>query len=216
MNRPILHNYFRSSTSYRVRIALALKGVDYDYEAFHLRKGEQRSDSFLRLNPQGLVPALTWTDGETYTQSLAIIEFLEEKIPEPALLPKDAEGRQRVRSLAQMIALEIHPINNLRVLAYLKEHFGADEKAQAAWFRHWVAETFAPLEHRLATEPETGRFCHSDSVTLADICLAAQLVNNRRFDVDMEGYPQISRIGQALSELEAFRTAAPANQPDNE
>ncbi|MFK3781135.1 maleylacetoacetate isomerase [Agrobacterium sp. NPDC089420] len=216
MNRPILHNYFRSSTSYRVRIALALKGVDYDYEAFHLRKGEQLSDRFLRLNPQGLVPALTWADGETYTQSLAIIEFLDEKIPEPALLPKDAEGRQRVRSLAQMIALDIHPINNLRVLAYLKEHFGADEKAQAAWFRHWVAETFAPLERRLATEPETGRFCHGDSVTLADICLAAQLVNNKRFDVDMAAYPHIGRIGQALSELEAFRKAAPGNQPDNE
>lgn len=216
MSRPVLHNYFRSSTSYRVRIALALKGIDYDYEAFHLRKGEQRSDRFLGLNPQGLVPALTWTDGKTYTQSLAIIEFLDEVVPEPPLLPKDAEGRQRVRSLAQMIALDIHPINNLRVLAYLKEHFGADETAQAAWFRHWVEEAFAPLEHRLATEPETGRFCHGDSVTLADICLAAQLVNNKRFNVDMEAYPHIGRIGQALAELEAFRKAAPGNQPDNE
>jgi maleylpyruvate isomerase len=216
MNRPVLHNYFRSSTSYRVRIALALKGIEYDYEAFHLRRGEQRSERFLGLNPQGLVPALTWTDGKVYTQSLAIIEFLDEIVPEPPLFPKDASERQRVRSLAQMIAIDIHPINNLRVLAYLKAHFGADEAAQAAWFRHWVTDAFAALEQRLATEPETGRFCHGDTVTVADLCLAAQITNNKRFEVDMEPYPHIRRIGASLAELEAFRTAAPGNQPDNE
>ncbi|SCX22580.1 Maleylpyruvate isomerase [Agrobacterium sp. DSM 25558] len=216
MNRPILHNYFRSSTSYRVRIALALKGIDYDYQAFHLRQGEQRSERFLKLNPQGLVPALTWTDGRVYTQSLAIIEFLDEMVPEPALLPQDATGRHRVRSLSQMIALDIHPINNLRVLAYLKDHLGADEEAQAAWFRHWVAEAFGPLEQRLTNEPETGRYCHGDHVTMADICLAPQLTNNKRFEVNMDSYPTIRRIGSALAELEEFRQTAPGNQPDNE
>lgn len=216
MSRPVLHNYFRSSTSYRVRIALALKGIDYDYEAFHLRRGEQRSERFLGLNPQGLVPALTWTDGHVYTQSLAIIEFLDEVVPQPRLLPQDPAGRQRVRSLSQIVALDIHPLNNLRVLAYLKTHFGADEAAQANWFRHWVAEAFGALEQRLANEPETGRYCHGDTITMADLCLASQLTNNRRFDVDMQAFPTIRRIGAALEEIEAFRQAAPVNQPDNE
>lgn len=136
----VLHDYWRSSASYRVRIALALKGVDYDYAALHLRKGDQRSDAFLALNPQGLVPALEWGDGQILTQSLAIIEYLDEIIPQPPLLPSDPAGRARVRSLADMIALDIHPINNLRVLAYLKNHFGADDEATAEWFRHWVSE----------------------------------------------------------------------------
>lgn len=216
MSRPVLHNYYRSSTSYRVRIALAMKGVDYDYEAFHLRKGDQRSERFLKLNPQGLVPALTWSDGEIMTQSLAIIEYLDEIIPEPPLLPADPAGRQRVRSLSQIVALDIHPINNLRVLGYLKEHFGAGEEAQATWFRHWVTEAFDAMEQRLANEPGTGRFCHGDTVSLADICLAAQLTNNKRFGVDMTPYPQITRIGEELERLDAFHTASPARQPDNE
>lgn len=216
MTHPVLHNYFRSSTSYRVRIALALKGIDYDYEAFHLRRAEQRTPRFLALNPQGLVPALTWSDGRVFTQSMAIIEYLDEVVPEPPLLPQDPVGRQRVRSLSQIVALDIHPINNLRVLAYLKEHFGADEKAQADWFRHWVREAFDALEQRLATDPETGLYCHGDTVSMADLCLAAQLTNNKRFDVDMQPYPTIRRIGAALEEIEAFRRAAPGNQPDSE
>jgi maleylpyruvate isomerase len=216
MSHPVLYNYFRSSTSYRVRIALALKGIEYDYEAFHLREGEQRSERYLSVNPQGLVPAFKWSDDRIYTQSLAIIEFLDETVPEPPLLPGDAEGRARVRSLAQMIALDIHPINNLRVLAYLKEHFGADDAAQVTWFRHWVAESFGPLEKRLQSELETGKFCHGDTVSLADICLAAQLTNNKRFGVDMAPYPQIERIGQELASLDAFRKASPEKQPDNE
>ncbi|MGL3608058.1 maleylacetoacetate isomerase [Rhizobium sp. G187] len=216
MNRPVLHNYFRSSTSYRVRIALTMKGIDYDYDAFHLRRGEQRSERFLSLNPQGLVPALTWSDGHVYTQSLSIIEFLDELVPEPPLLPKDPVERQRVRSLSQIVAVDIHPINNLRVLAYLKDHFSADETAQAEWFRHWVAEAFNALEQRLSGEAETGRYCHGDTVTMADLCLAAQLTNNKRFGVDMQPYPTIRRIGAALDEVEAFRRAAPINQPDNE
>ncbi|ABL68290.1 maleylacetoacetate isomerase [Paracoccus denitrificans] len=216
MTRPVLHNYYRSSTSYRVRIALALKGVDYDYAALHLRKGDQRSDAFLALNPQGLVPALEWGDGQILTQSLAIIEYLDEIIPQPPLLPSDPAGRARVRSLADMIALDIHPINNLRVLAYLKNHFGADDEATAEWFRHWVSEGFAALEARLARDPQTGTFCHGDRVGLADICLAAQITNNARFGVDMTPWPTIRRIGEALAGIEAFRQAAPDRQPDNE
>lgn len=155
MSRPVLHNYFRSSTSYRVRIALAMKEVDYDYVAHHLRKGEQRDDAYLEINPQGLVPALVWTDGTVLTQSLAIIAFLDEVIPNPPLLPPDPADRARVRELADMIALDVHPINNLRVLRYLRDHFGAGDAAAANWFRHWVNEAFGPLEQRLASSPET-------------------------------------------------------------
>lgn len=216
MSRPILHNYYRSSASYRVRIALALKGIDYSYVAWHLRKGEQKSDKYLALNPQGLVPALEWEDGQIISQSLAIIEFLDEKVSEPPLLPADAAGRARVRSLAQMIAVDIHPINNLRVLGYLKEHFSADEAAQAKWFRHWVSLGFNALEARLAHEPQTGLFCHGDTVSLADICLAAQITNNLRFSVDMSPWPVLSGIGERLTRIDAFRQAAPDRQPDNE
>ena len=214
--RPTLHNFFRSSTSYRVRVALALKNIAYDYEAYRLRTGENRSERFLALNPQGLVPALAWTDGRIHTQSLAIIEFLDETVPDPPLLPADPAGRARVRSLAHAVALDIHPLNNLRVLARLREQFGADEEAVAAWFRHWVAETFAPLERRLAHEPDTGRFCHGDSVTIADLCLAAQAVNNVRFGVDETPYPTIRRIVAACLDLPAFEAAHPRNQPDAE
>lgn len=216
MMRPILHNYFRSSTSHRVRIALALKDIDYDYQAFHLRKGEHRRTRYLGINPQGLVPALSWSDGSVLTQSLAIIEFLDETVPEPPLLPGDALSRARIRSLAQMIALDIHPINNLRVLTYLRDHFGADDDAIAQWFRHWVLDAFAAIEKRLASEPQTGLYCHGDSVTLADICLAAQLASNRRFAVDTSAFPTINRIGDALATLPAFMKAAPEAQIDSE
>jgi len=216
MSRPVLHNYFRSSTSYRVRIALALKGIAYDYRAYHLRKGDNRSQAYLRLNPQGLVPALEWTDGRIYTQSLAIIEMLDEVVPEPALLPRDVAARARVRSLAQMIACDIHPINNLRVLGELRRRFGADDAAIADWFGHWVRETFAPLEARLASEPETGTFCHGETPGLADISLVAQVANNARFNVEMAPYPTISRIHQACMALPAFVSAAPQQQSDAE
>jgi len=215
-SRPVLHNYFRSSTSYRVRVALALKGVPYDYDALHLRRGEQRSEPYLALNPQGLVPALTWTDGRVYTQSLAVLEFLDEAIPEPPLLPSDPPGRARVRSLAHMIALDIHPVNNLRILEDLRRRFHADDATVADWFRHWVAETFKPLEQRLAAELETGRYCHGDRVSMADLCLVAQVANNERFGVDMAPYPTIRRIHDACVALPAFRAAAPNNQPDAE
>lgn len=214
--RPVLHNFFRSSTAYRVRIALALKGVEYDYVAYALRKGEHRGADYLAVNPEGLVPALVWTDGHAYSQSLAIMEFLDEKVPEPPLLPKSPEARARVRALSCAVACDIHPINNLRILNALRTRFGADDEAVADWFRHWVAEAFGPLEQRLSGEPETGRFCHGDTVTMADLCLVSQVANNGRFNVDMAPYPTIQRIHDACMEIDAFKAAAPANQPDAE
>ncbi|MDV6226661.1 maleylacetoacetate isomerase [Nitratireductor aquimarinus] len=216
MGEVVLHNYFRSSTSYRVRIALAMKGIDYRYAAHHLRHSEHRGEAYLSVNPQGLVPALVWSDGTMIAQSMAIMEFLDETVSEPPLLPADAPGRARVRMLSQMIACEIHPVNNLRILNALKERYGADDAEVGAWFRHWVNATFEPLEKMLAENPQTGVFCHGDAPGMADICLVAQVANNKRFDVDMTPYPVIQRIYDACMELEAFRKAAPMNQPDAE
>lgn len=212
----VLHSYFRSSTSTRLRAALNLKGLAYDTVAWHLRKGEQRSAAYLAKNPQGLVPALELWDGTVLTQSLAIIEYLEEAHPEPPLLPVGPVDRARVRAIAYAVACEIHPVNNLRILDYLRSEFGADDAAVTAWFRHWVATTFAPLEAMLASDPGTGRFCRGDRPGLADICLYAQVLNNRRFGVDMEPYPTIRRIFDACAALPAFIAAAPENQPDAE
>ncbi|MEM8877828.1 MAG: maleylacetoacetate isomerase [Pseudomonadota bacterium] len=209
----VLHGFFRSSTAFRLRAGLNLKGLSYDQQTYALRQGEHRQPGFLSLNPQGLVPALEMQDG-VLTQSLAILEWLNETYPEPPFLPSEPGQRARVRSLAQMIALDIHPINNLRVLLYIRDQFGADDAAQAAWFRHWVAEAFAPLEKRLGQDPETGRFCHGDQPGLADICLAGQVVNNRRFDVDLAPYPTIQRIFEACMALPAFVDAMPEKQPD--
>lgn len=209
-----LHNYFRSSTSTRLRAALNLKGLAYDYVAHHLPTGGHRAPDYLALNPAGLVPALELEDGTVLTQSLAIMEWLDEAHQERPLLPEGALARARVRSLGYMIALEIHPINNLRVLKYLETEFGADDAAKATWFRHWVATTFAPLEARLAGEAETGTYCHGETPGFADCCLYAQIWNNRRFEADMSPYPVISRIFAALDALPAFASAAPAAQPD--
>lgn len=208
-----LYSYFRSSTSTRVRAALALKGLSYDYVGRNLRAGEQRSDEFLAVNPQGLVPALE-IDGLVLTQSLPIIEYLDERFPEPPLLPQDAAGRARVRALAAMIACEIHPLNNLRVLRYIGETFDADADAQAAWFTHWARTTLSAMEDMLAGDRNTGRFCHGDRPGLADICLYAQMLNNRRFNVDAGQWPTLSRIFAACQELPAFAQAAPEAQPD--
>lgn len=213
MTGYVLHNFFRSSTSYRVRAALNLKGLDYEYRSYALRKGEQRGDGYLAMNPQGLVPTLETPQGPL-SQSLAILEWLDDTHPEPPLLPSDPWERARVRSLAHAIALDIHPLNNLRVLQYIQQVFGADESGVADWFRHWVNETFAAVEVRLGGESATGRYCHGDVPGIADLCLAAQVVNNRRFNVEMAPYPEISRIFDALMALPAFEKALPDNQPD--
>ena len=211
-----LHNFFRSSTSTRLRAALNLKGLDYEYVAYALRKGENRTAAYLGLNPAGLVPALELDDGTVLTQSLAIIEWLDETHPNPPLLPTDAAGRARVRSLAYMIACEIHPLNNLRVLNRLGAQFGAEEDAVTDWFSHWVTETFDAIETTLAGSPQTGRFCHGDVPSLADICLYAQVWNNRRFSIPLENWPTIAKIFGELDGITAFRNAAPPNQPDAE
>lgn len=214
--KPVLHSYFRSSTSFRLRAALNLKGIETEYRAHHLRFGEQRSPAYLKLNPQGLVPSLELPDGTVLTQSMAIIEYLDETVPEPPLLPEDPVARAQARAMAQMIACEIHPVNNLKILSYLKTEFGAGEEAVANWFRHWVAETFAPLESILAARPSSHAFCCGDAPGLADICLAAQVTNNKRFAVDMTPYPVISAIYERCMQLPAFQKAAPDNQPDAE
>lgn len=211
-----LHNFYRSSTSTRLRAALNLKGLNYEYLAYALRKGDHRSAEFLAINPAGLVPVLELGDGTVLTQSLAIIEWLDETYSEPPLLPEDPAARARVRALAYMVACEIHPLNNLRVLNRLGAQFDAGDDAVAQWFVHWVTATFDPLEAMLADSRETGRFCHGDAPTLADICLYAQIWNNRRFSIPLETWPTIARIFTELEGLQAFRDAAPPNQPDAE
>jgi maleylpyruvate isomerase len=209
-----LHNFFRSSTSTRLRAALNLKGLEFDYIPYVLRDGETRTPAYLAKNPQGLVPTLETEGGSFLTQSLAIMEWLDETHPEPALLPKDADGRARVRALSYMIACEIHPLNNLRVLFRICDQFGADEEAQKDWFTHWVTLTFDALEAELSASKDTGVYCHGDTPTMADCCLYAQVWNNKRFAVPLENWPVISRIYAELDTLTAFTKAAPPNQPD--
>jgi len=216
MSDLVLHNYYRSSTSYRVRIALEMKGLTYDYVPHHLRHGEHLEPTYLSVNPQGLVPALILEGGTLLTQSLAIIEYLDETTPDPPLLPRDALGRARVRMLAQMIACDIHPVNNLRVLTSLRNLFGASDQDVVNWFRHWVNEGFQPLEKILASSPQTKTFCNGDTPGLADICLVAQSASNARFGVDLTPYPTISRIHAACMALPAFQKAAPEKQIDAE
>ena len=211
---PILHNYFRSSTSTRLRAALNLKGLAYDYVSYELLKDETKTPAFLAKNPAGLVPVLELDDGTLLAQSLAIIEYLDEVYTSPPLLPADAKDRARVRGLAYMIACEVHPLNNLRVLKYLADNFDQDDAGKAAWFGHWVHQTFTALETALAGSPDTGRYCHGDTPGLADLCLYAQMWNNRRFDIDTAPYPTIERIFAALDKIDAFAKAAPPEQPD--
>jgi len=209
-----LYGYFRSSAAYRVRIALNLKGIDYDQSPVNLVKGEQREAANLGRNPQGMVPSLVTDAGVTLTQSLAICEYIDERYPEPPLLPADVTERARVRALAQVVACEIHPLNNLRVLKHLVGELGADDETKLAWYRHWIAEGFQALESLLTTEAGTGDFCHGDTPTLADICLVPQVYNAERFECDLSAYPTIQRIVANCRALPAFRQAAPEAQPD--
>lgn len=210
---PILHNFFRSSASIRVRAALNLKGVNYEQVSYVLRDGEHRSDAFLALNPQGLVPALQLDSQTVIAQSLAIIDYLDEVYPEPAFLPKTPLDRAWVRSLAYSLACDVHPINNLRVLGYIGTELGADDAQVKAWFQHWVAEAFGPLETLLARDVRRGRFSYGDTPGYADLSLFAQVTNNRRFEVDMSTYPTIQAIYQACLDLPAFVDALPDNHP---
>lgn len=209
-----LYGYFRSSAAYRVRIALNLKRASPEHLPVNLQKAQQRAEDFLALNPQGLVPALMTDDGSVLTQSLAIIEWLEETHPSPPLLPPDPIGRARVRSIALSIACEIHPLNNPRVLNYLTGTFGITTEQRNGWYKYWIDIGFEALETRLARERETGRYCHGDAPTLADVCLVPQVANARRYHVDLDAYPTILRIDQACRALPAFADAAPDRQPD--
>ncbi|HUH61032.1 MAG TPA: maleylacetoacetate isomerase [Candidimonas sp.] len=212
-----LYGYFRSSAAYRVRIALNLKGITYTSVPVHLTRGggEQRSERYRALNPTGLVPTLV--DGDVVLgQSIAIMEYLEETQSGPALLPADAKGRARVRAIALTIACDIHPLNNLRVLQYLKHELKVDEEAKNAWYRHWVAQGLSAIEIMLATHPDTGQYCHGDQPGFADACLVPQVANARRFDCDLTAMPTIVRIDAQCASLPAFQRAAPANQPDSE
>jgi maleylacetoacetate isomerase len=210
-----LYSYFRSSASYRLRIALELKRLPYEYVAVHLGRGEQLGGEFRAINPAGLVPILT-DNGTILSQSLAIIEYLDELRPEPPLLPGDPAERARVRALAQTVACDIHPLNNLRVLNHLRRQFGAGDGAVNTWYHHWLSEGFGPLERMLTSASGTGRFCHHDTPTVADICLVPQLANAERAHFDLSPYPTLVRIGDACRELDAFKRAAPENQPDAE
>lgn len=208
-----LYNYFRSSASFRVRIALALKGLDYEYVPVQLTKSEQLRPDYAALAPARLVPLLQ--DGERrLTQSLAIIEYLDETHPEPPLLPASAGARARVRALALDIACEIHPLNNLRVLRYLVHELKVAEEAKNGWYRHWVESGLAAVERQLASAAETGVFCHGDTPSLADITLVPQIFNAQRFDCRLDHVPTLMRIFSACMALPAFAKAQPSNCPD--
>jgi maleylacetoacetate isomerase len=211
-----LYDYWRSSASYRVRIALNLKGLLYEQHPIHLVRdgGEQHTAEYRAVNPQAFVPVLV--DGRrVIRQSLAIIEYLDETYDgEMKLLPATARDRARVRALAQMIACDIHPLNNRRIMLYLESEFGASADARERWTRHWIEEGFHSFESLIARHPSTGRFCEGDAPTVADICLVPQVYNAQRFGVDMSPYPTIERIVAACTELDTFEAARPENQPD--
>jgi maleylacetoacetate isomerase len=213
-----LHSYWRSSAAYRVRIGLALKGIPYEYAAIHLMRdgGEQFGAAYRALNPQSRVPTLE-VEGHVLTQSLAILEWLDERYPDsPRLLPGDAFDRARVRSLALLIAADIQPLQNTSVVRYLREQQQWPEAATAEWLKEWIDRGLAALEARLSREADTGRFCHRESPTLADVCLVPQCYASRRFGVDPEAYPRIHAIERACQALDAFRAAAPDAQPDRD
>ena len=208
-----LYGYFRSSTSYRTRIAMNLKGLDYDYIAVNLAQDEQLKSEFLALNPQGLVPVLQ-ADDLLLFQSPAILEWLEEVYPKNPLLPKDAAGRMQVRALSAMIGCDIHPLNNRRVLQYLRNELSVDEAEVIKWCNRWISEGFAALEKRLVADKTRGKFCYGDSPSFADCYLIPQVSSARRFEVDLNPYPNIVQIDAHCHTLKAFSDADPMQQPD--
>ena len=212
-----LYTFFRSSASYRVRIALNLKGLEYEQAAIHLRRGggEQLKPAYKAINPQALVPALE-DNGQVYSQSLAIIEYLEERYPKPPLLPSDAADRAVVRSMALVIACEVHPIQNLRVLNHLKNDHKLSDDDTIRWARHWINLGLSALEQMTISLSKQGEFCFGRRPTVADLCLVPQLGNARRFGVDLSAYPKLLAIEAACMSLPAFANAAPENQPDAE
>lgn len=212
-----LFTYFRSSAAFRVRIALNLKGLKAEPHFVHLVKdgGQQHRPEFRKVNPQGFVPALV-DQGKVLTQSLAIIEYLEETHPNPPLLPKDALGRARVRAMALIIAADIHPLQNTRIMKYLEGELKQDEAARKRWIQRWITEGFTALEKTLANDSATGEFCHGDTPTMADVLLVPQMFSSRRFGVDLEPFPTLRRIDEHCQLLKPFQDAAPAKQPDFE
>lgn len=211
-----LYTYFRSSAAFRVRIALNLKGIAYEPQFVHLPKGAHRLPEYAQLNPQALVPTLVTDDGFRLAQSLAIMEFLEETHPTPALLPRDAKARARVRSLSDLIACEIHPLNNLRTLQYLKRALAQSDEQVNGWYRHWIADGLGKLEAALSGTEGTGSFCHGDAPSMADCCLVPQIFNAKRYDCDLSPYPTVMRIFDGCMRREAFDRAQPSKQPDAE
>ena len=209
-----LYNYFRSSASWRVRIAMALKGLDYDYLPIHLVKKEQCASGFVAVSGTGLVPLMVTDEGQRLHQSLAIIEYLDETHPEPPLLPPDALGRARVRALAQDIACEIHPLNNLRVLNYLVDSLGASDEAKGAWIRHWIEGGLEVVERQLAAQPAT--FCHGETPGLADCALVPQVFNAQRFKCRLDHVPNVMRVHAACMAHAAFSSTQPSACPDAE
>jgi maleylacetoacetate isomerase len=215
-----LYSYFRSSASYRVRIALNLKQMTYEMTSIHLNRngGEQFSAAFRAINPAALVPALVSpaAEGAALTQSLAIIEYLDEVHPEPPLLPGSAADRAFIRSIGLAIACDVHPLNNLRVLKYLTQTLGVSEDEKNAWYRHWVSNGLDALETMLSQDRRTGDFCYGDAPTLADCCLVPQIANAQRFECDLSRVPRLMRIHDNCQRLDAFQRAAPGAQPDAE
>lgn len=210
-----LYSYWRSSAAYRVRIALNLKGLEHEIIPVNMLKdgGEQHSDNYRILNPQGLVPTLI-DDDITLTQSLAILEYLEEKYPEINLLPGDLVNRARIRQFAQITACDIHPLNNLRVLKYLKKDLEVNDDAKDAWYRHWIVQGFTAIEKSLKKDKVTGPYCLGTEITLADLCLVPQMYNVHRFEVPLTDFPRLCEIEQACLELDAFEQATPEKQID--
>ena len=207
-----LYSFFRSSAAYRVRIALNLKGVDYEIATVDLPGNRHRDAEFRALNPQATIPTLD-DDGTILWQSLAIIDYLDARFPQPRLIPQEPVARAHAQALAQLIVCEIHPLNNLRVLRYLRSELKLDDAAVAKWYAHWIAEAFGPLE-TLVKRFSGGRFCYADAVSVADVCLVPQIYNARRFNVDLTPYPTLVRVADSLSADAAFARAAPENQPD--